>query len=268
MPVMKMAASGDNEQSRPRPGLPAPAANWALFLDVDGTLLDIAPHPNAVVVRPELCAALSGAMGALHGAVSLVSGRSIAQIDALFEPMHIPAAGLHGLERRLRPDAVTRIAADVAGLAEVRDAFNGLAARHPGMIVEDKDLALALHYRGAPAAEAVARSETRALVAAHPRLQLLDGKMVLEVKPAGVSKGSVVEAFMAVPPFVGRVPVFAGDDVTDEDGFAAVERMGGIGIRVGPPPPQLPHSVANWQCESVTAFVSWLSHLPRQISHA
>ena len=267
VPVMKMATSGDTQRSHPRPGLPRPAANWALFLDIDGTLLDIAPHPSAVVVRPELCAALAGAMGALHGAVSLVSGRSIAQIDALFAPMHIPAAGLHGLERRLQPDATTRIAADLTGLAEVRDAFDSLADRHAGIIVEDKDLALALHYRGAPAAEAVARSETRALITAHPRLQLLDGKMVLEVKPAGVSKGSVVEAFMAVPPFAGRVPVFAGDDVTDEDGFAAVERMGGIGIRVGPPPPQLPHSVARWQCESVSAIVLWLSHLPRHISN-
>ncbi len=239
-----------------------------MFLDIDGTLLDIAPHPKAVVVRPELCSVLSGALGALGGGVALVSGRSIAQIDELFAPLHIPAAGLHGFERRLQPDATTRITADIAGLAEVQGTFDALARGHPGVLVEDKGLSLALHYRGAPEAEAAARDATRAVLASHPRLHLLEGKMVLEVKPAGVSKGSVVEAFMATAPFQGRVPVFAGDDITDEDGFAAVNSMGGTSIRVGPPPPRLKSSAAVWECESVTAFVSWLADVPRQVGRA
>jgi trehalose 6-phosphate phosphatase len=252
----------------PRRGLPAPAADWALFLDVDGTLLDIAPRPDQVVVGPEVGLALTGAMQALGGAVALVSGRSIAQLDELFAPVHFPAAGLHGLERRLRPHAVTRVNADLPGLADVRAAFARLAGEHPGLLVEDKGLAVALHYRGAPAVEEVARAVARAVVAAHPTLQLLEGKMVLEAKPAGVSKGTVVEAFMTEPPFSGRLPVFVGDDVTDEDGFAVVNRMGGVSIRVGPPPPQLAVSAAAWQCDSVAQFIAWLADLPRRVGAA
>lgn len=205
----------------------------ALFLDVDGTLLQIEHHPDAVRVSPDLLTALDRLARRFGGALALISGRSIANLDALFEPLRLPCAGVHGLERRSadavvhRDDATTLLAPLRAPLAE-------FARAHAGLLLEDKGQSLALHFRNAPGCESEAEALLRGLIAAGgSSLKLKPGKMVLEVTPGNADKGTAIAAFMQEPPFAGRRPVFIGDDVTDEDGFAVVNALGGLSIRVG-----------------------------------
>jgi trehalose 6-phosphate phosphatase len=203
----------------------------ALFLDFDGTLVDIAPRPEAVVVPRELIATLQAMQAFLDGAVAVISGRPIEQIDALLAPARLPAAGVHGAERRSANGYL--VLADVPSCARVHAAAQTLARQHPGLRVELKRGSVALHYRQAPTLEAVCMAAMQTAGDASPGLTLLRGKMVLEAKPSGVSKGHAIEAFMAEPPFKGRTPVFIGDDVTDEAGFDAVQRRGGVAVKVG-----------------------------------
>lgn len=205
----------------------------ALFLDVDGTLLEIAGAPDEVRVDDRLLGILHRLQGRLAGAVALISGRRIDELDRLFPLEGLPAAGLHGLERRRSDGVVMRSGGD--GLpAASRRSLVGLAAAHPGVLIEDKGVAVAVHYRAAPEAEADVRRCVDALMAGlAANFELLDGKMVLEIRHRGCHKGDAVASFMAEPPFRGRLPVFIGDDVTDEDGFETVNRLGGWSVRVG-----------------------------------
>lgn len=214
----------------------------ALFLDFDGTLVDIAMRPDAVQVPPGLVDTLQNLHRKLDGALAVISGRPIAQIDSYLAPLRLGVAGVHGAERRRADGALVQ--APVESLAEALRAATRLAARHPGLRVETKRGALALHYRLAPAFEADCLQAMEQAARASPGLALLRGKMVVEVKPAGVSKGHAIEAFLREPPFAGRQPVFVGDDQTDEPGFAAVQACGGIGVKVGGGP-----SVALHRCE-------------------
>lgn len=212
-----------------------PPAQAALFLDVDGTLLELAPTPESVVVGAETLALLDAARRRLDGALALISGRPLTDLDRLFAPHRLAAAGTHGLEWRLGEGAETRRMTTPAGWREALEpALQDFAARDDGLLLEDKGHALALHYRGAPArqaeAEALAGQLLRSL--AQPA-RLLRGKMVLEFLPAGTDKGRAIETFMNEAPWRDRVPVFIGDDVTDEAGFAMVNRLGGCSIRVG-----------------------------------
>jgi trehalose 6-phosphate phosphatase len=214
--------------------LPTPAAEWALFLDVDGTLLDLAETPLAVTVPVEVVALLARLQGELEGAVALVSGRSLETLDRLFWPLHLPAAGQHGLERRDAFGAVTRRRVAAGALDRVRRRLSGIEGEVPGVLIEDKGDTLAVHYRLAPESEPeVASRVADAVRDAGSLLELITGKKVLEVRPRNAGKDKVVEAFMAEAPFRGRTPVFVGDDRTDEDGFAAVNRLGGHSILVG-----------------------------------
>jgi trehalose 6-phosphate phosphatase len=217
----------------------------ALFLDFDGTLVDIAPTPDAVVVPPGLTDALVRLAQRLHGAVALISGRPLAQLDQFLAPLRLPAAGIHGAERR-RPDGIVERRA-LAELDAVADVAQRLAADRPGLLVERKPCAVALHYRGAPECEALCRDAMQEVVARQPALHAIHGKMVIEVLPAGVSKGHAVEQFLLELPFAGRRPVFIGDDVTDEDGFAAVLRAGGVAVRVGSGPTVATHGLSSPQ---------------------
>jgi trehalose 6-phosphate phosphatase len=210
---------------------PAPDSQ-ALFLDVDGTLLPIAPHPDDVRVAPELLDLLRGIDHRCGGALALVSGRAIANIDDLFAPLRLPCAGIHGLERRGADGALhCRDAAEQ--LAPLRRRLTDYTAGRAGLLLEDKGQSLALHFRGAPHYAREAEDFLRGLLCDVPSLELTHGKMVLEVKPAGANKGTAIEAFLREPPFAGRQPVFIGDDVTDEDGFGMVNRHGGLSIHVG-----------------------------------
>jgi trehalose 6-phosphate phosphatase len=203
----------------------------ALFLDFDGTLVDIAPQPEAVVVPPVLIRTLEAVNQYLGGGLALISGRPIAQIDEFLHPLTLPAAGVHGTERRSATGEISRLAVPPLEVAE-RAAVD-LARLHPGLRMETKRGSVALHYRQAPQLEEQCVEAMQRAVEQSPGLTLLRGKMVVEAKPGGASKGAAIEAFMAEAPFAGRTPVFVGDDITDEVGFATVQRLSGLGVKVG-----------------------------------
>jgi trehalose 6-phosphate phosphatase len=235
--------------------VPLPAHPWCLFLDVDGTLLELADSPSGVAVEPALMPLLGRLRGAAGGAVALVSGRTLDNLDQLLGG-GMPAAGLHGCERR---DANGRLhVAPVAReqLFEVREGLQRLVARHPGLMLEDKGAGLALHFLKARELEHELRAEVALLAAPLvPRFTVLDGHAVIEVKPAAHTKDSAVTAFMNEEPFRGRVPIFIGDDQTDYDGFAAVRRFGGLAIAVGP------RVKSEWWLPGPRAVHHWLEQL-------
>ncbi len=236
------------------PELPASSETHALFLDVDGTLLSIAAHPDAVYVPAQLLFLLEQLEERLNGAVALISGRTISDLDGLFAPLKLPSAGVHGLERRGGDGVVHQVAGSEL-LDSLRAPLAEFVEAREGLLLEDKRQSLALHYRNAPAYEAEIKALLVGLVEASPSpLELKRGKMVVEVKPGGANKGTAIEAFMAEPPFVGRLPVFIGDDVTDEDGFRSVNRMGGLSIRVGFDE----NSAAAYCLPDEDAVVAWL----------
>jgi trehalose 6-phosphate phosphatase len=206
----------------------------ALFLDFDGSLVDIAPAPEDVVVPSSLVATLAQLNGFLGGAVAVISGRPIEQIDQFLHPLRLPAAGVHGAEHRGVDGVVTLLMTH--SLEHVEDAAIALAALHPRLRVENKRGSLALHYRQAPELETLCVETMQAAIARSPGLALMHGKMVVEAKPSGATKGSAIETFMHERPFQGRTPVFVGDDTTDEAGFGAVQRLGGLGVKVGEGP--------------------------------
>jgi trehalose 6-phosphate phosphatase len=233
----------------------------ALFLDVDGTLLEIAARSDLVRAPPTL-PALLGDLGAQRdGALALISGRPLAELDRLFQPWCGAAAGVHGLERR-RIDGTfahhTDVAAAVA-IDQIRPRLTAFACARSGLLLEDKHSALALHYRAAPerAAEVRALAETLCRQAGSA-LRLIVGKMVVEFQPRGANKGAAIAAFLSESPFLGRRPIFLGDDATDEDGFAEIARHGGVAIRVGEPA----KTRASYALPSVAAVLAWLAGDP------
>src|SRR5690606_14386072 len=226
------------EPKRARP--PAPADDWALFLDVDGCLLDLAPHPDQVSVPARLRTTLDSLARRLDGALALVSGRSLAGLDALFAPLRLPAAGLHGLE--WRAGTASRAApAPPSALAAIHAEAKAIAAEYPGAVVEDKGPALGLHWRAAPAAMEALRGFAEAALPRLPGFRLQHGHSVVELRPDGGDKGAAIAALMRETPFRGRIPVFAGDDITDESGFAVVNAQDGISVLVGTREPSAAH---------------------------
>ncbi|MDE0333436.1 MAG: trehalose-phosphatase [Defluviicoccus sp.] len=215
------------------PALPEPRAHWALFLDFDGSIVEIAPTPDSIVVPETLPPLLTALRGALGGAVAIVTGRPIAQIDAYLGAAVPAVAGLHGLERRGADGAIVRPPPN-DDLRRARAPLEAFAAAHPGILFEDKEYSLALHYRLAPSLEDACRDVVDSVLGDGAEgWEILEGKMVFEIRPRGLAKGAAIEAFMGEAPFVGRIPVFCGDDITDEDGFAVVNARGGVSVRVG-----------------------------------
>ena len=207
------------------------ARRTAFFLDVDGTLLGFQERPEDVVADEALLALLRALCEKAGGAVALVSGRMISDLDRIVAPLELPAGGVHGAELRFADGR--REAAAGTAIAVVREAAADFVASHPGSRLEDKGgAAIALHYRQAPelAGEIDAFLER---TVTDPALAVQHGKMVAEVKPAGCHKGKAIEALMATTPFAGRAPLFMGDDLTDEHGFATVDDLGGISIKIG-----------------------------------
>lgn len=224
-----------NEQMSAQEALDLLAApDCALFLDFDGTLVDIAPRPDLVVVTPELLSSLAALQARLDGRLAIVSGRPVAELDRLLAPLVLPAAGVHGMERRGFDGVLRQLPAP--DFSTVRTQAHALAARHPGLWVEEKHGALALHYRQAPELQALCVETMADAVRSSLGLLLMEGKMIVEIKAAGVSKGTAVRDFLAEAPFLGHRALFIGDDTTDEAGFDHVERVGGIGLKVGPGP--------------------------------
>lgn len=226
--------------------------SWCVFLDVDGTLLEFADTPDAVTVDASLIAVLGRMQTALDGALALVSGRPIEALDRLFAPLRLPSAGVHGLERRNAFGAFAEGPVDWLALTTARHAMSELVKRHPGLVLEDKVTALALHWRRERALEPHAQALLISLAERlGPEFELQGGDCVLEIKPTGRDKGTAVEAFLHEPPFLGRVPLFVGDDATDAAAFRVVERHGGWAIGVGSRPSTLlqfadPPAVRRW----------------------
>jgi trehalose 6-phosphate phosphatase len=230
--------------------------NSALFLDIDGTLLDIARTPDAVVVPVELKHSLGKLCDDLRGAFAFVSGRPLSAIDKLFAPLFTAAIGCHGAEVRGADGQVRTLAGPMPDA--VRRLFRRLAKSHPGVLLEDKLYALTLHYRLAPEARtglmaALAREEH---LLASENIVLIEGKAVIDARPAGIDKGVGLRALMAQKPFRGRRVLFGGDDVTDLDVFQILPEIGGAGFSVGKTFPGVEHVFA-----SPRAVRQWLNRL-------
>ena len=237
---------------------PPPADDWALFLDVDGCLLDLAGTPDAVIVPDGLRERLEALQVRLDGALALVSGRTIATLDALFAPSRFNAVGLHGVERR-RGGGEPAAEPASPGLDGVRKAATRLAAVYDGTVVEDKGRALALHWRRAPDAEPALLAFATHALEQLPGYRLQHGKQVVELYPCGsgddaVNKGKAIAGLLASPPFRGRLPVFAGDDLTDESGFEVVNARNGLSVLVGDRAP----SAARHRLRDPAAVRAWL----------
>lgn len=221
--------------------LPESTATLALFLDIDGTLVPLAPSPTAVVPRPDLPALLRGAARRLGGALALVSGREIDSIDQLTGGAIAYLAGSHGAEFRLGPDQPVLRPGPGPDLSGLIAALVSRADSWPGILVEPKRAGIAVHYRQAPHLEEEVREALRGMLDSAGRgdLALLQGDHVLEVRSPAHNKGAALRRLMAETPFRGRRPIFIGDDVTDEDGFAAAIELGGTAIIVGERRPTL-----------------------------
>lgn len=238
----------------PLPPPPAIADDWALFLDVDGTLLEFADTPAGVEVPAGLVEVLEALQRRLGGALALVSGRRLAQLDALFAPLRLPAAGLHGLERRhadnhVDPPTPPTLLSILQRKAEL------VAMQYPGALVEDKASTLALHWRGNPGAEQPLRELADAALPWLHDYRLQSGDGVVELRPVGTDKGDAIAALLDEAPFAGRVPVFAGDDLTDEHGFEVVDQHRGLAILVGDRAP----SRARHRLADPAAVLAWLA---------
>jgi len=206
----------------------------ALLLDIDGTLLDLAPTPSEVVVPPGLAETLSGLHIRTDGALALVSGRSLCDIDRIFQPMLLPAVGGHGAEMRLSVDAEADAVRAPPMDAALKKRFIAIAKLDPRIIVEDKGYSVALHYRQAPNFERAIYDAVSAICADLPEaaVEVLPGKAVCEIKHSGVTKASGVTELMKHEPFLGRQPIFIGDDVTDESVFAIMPDFKGVSFSV------------------------------------
>ncbi len=229
--------------------------DWAYFFDIDGTLLEIAASPGAVNVDHALQHLIVDLHTSSAGAVALISGRSLVDIDRLFPMILLPAAGQHGVERRDAWGRVFYHAFPSRRLESVYRHLTHVVEGHPGLLLEHKGLSIALHYRRAPhLAGYVHRVARAALGRLGARYCVQSGKAVVELKPAGKDKGAAIQEFMLETPFQGHTPVFVGDDATDEFGFAMVNRLHGHSVKVGPGP-----TVARYRLRDVTLVRAWLT---------
>lgn len=224
----------------------------ALFLDLDGTLAPIAARPQDVGPEPRRTAVLEELVRRMEGRVAILSGRTLGEIDHILDGAVRPVAAVHGLDRR-EPDGTHSPPEPHPDLPDVAAAFHELAASAPGLLVETKGLSAALHYRQAPDQEAAVRALAEGW-AERTGLRMQPGHMVVELRTPGPDKGDSLITFMAAAPFQGTIPVFVGDDLTDEPAFAAARRLGGSGVLVG----AIRNSAATHRLEDVNAVLNWL----------
>jgi trehalose 6-phosphate phosphatase len=225
----------------PLPKLPHRIEECAFLLDVDGTILDLAPTPREVYVSKELRQTLQKLYERTGGATAFVSGRPVEELDLIFAPLQLPAVGGHGCEFRLTPDGPTQSAMVTPLPSKIKRRFAMIAEAAPGIIVEDKKFSIALHYRLAPDMEDHVRKNSAALCEELDLpLELLLAKSVVEIKQSGFNKATAVRDIMQHAPFAGRLPVFVGDDTTDEPVFPVIPEFGGMGFSVGRRIPGVP----------------------------
>lgn len=233
---------------------PAWPEHAALFLDLDGTLLEFAETPDGVEITERFKALLRRLDRVEHGAIAFVSGRTIARLDELLAPHRFALAGVHGGERRRPTGQLAPASADSAALDPVRERLRQFVAENEGILIEDKDISLAVHYRQHPGlAAAVEKLGTNLAEELPSGWEILQGNHVLEIKPSGLDKGAAIREFMREAPFAGRTPVFIGDDVTDEAGFRAVNELGGVSVKVNSG-----QTEACWHLSDVDAVLGWL----------
>lgn len=231
-----------------------PLIRTAWFLDIDGTLLELAATPDEVRVDAEVLDLLSCLQKATGGAVALISGRSVKAMDTLFNPLHLPVAGQHGVERRDASGVGHYLKIDGQNLAAIRHTLAVWAQDRPSLLLEDKGFSVALHYRQALNLEEEVRHFIEVIVAASGgEFCLQSGKMVIEIKPAGRNKGTAIRNFMKEEPFAHRLPIFVGDDTSDEFGFEIVNGFCGLSIKVGEG-----MTVARNRLPDVTSVRKWL----------
>lgn len=236
------------------PTLDRPEGQWALFLDIDGTLLEHASHPDAVFVSEELRGLIGNIEQRLGGALAFITGRSVSAADRLFHPLKLRAAGLYGLEHRLTPNGPVGAADTPADIAALADAIE--AELDNGQVyIERKGPILAIHTRAAPHLLARATDLVEQALAQLPQgYRVIPGNAGVELMPLEAVKGGAIRRFMEIPPFAGRRPVFLGDDTSDENGFEAINEAGGISVRVKPRGP----TAATYALENVAEAIAWL----------
>lgn len=254
----------DND-ARSKGAVPVPKAilaqldRCALLFDIDGTLIDLAETPDAVVVPPDLLYSLETLLKRTGGALALVSGRAIDNIDLIMSPAKFPAVGGHGAEMRLSVSAADARDLRVPLMDEhLKRRFKAIADLDPGILLEDKGYSLALHYRLAPHMERKIHDfvgKLRAELLAAP-IEILGGKFVVEIKAEGISKATAVRELMTKPPFAGRHPIFLGDDITDETVFGIMPDLNGLAYSVG----RKAHGVAG-HFDSPTDVRAWIASL-------
>src|SRR5688572_14021101 len=254
--VARVDRRPDAQRSAERVGKPPPASmGWAWFFDIDGTLVEIASLPSRIIVHDELLTAIARLHVLTGGAVSLITGRAISDVDRIFDLPEISVAGQHGLELRVAGGDITSHPVADEALRPLHDELSSSIAERPGLVAEFKGMSIALHYRMAPALASYSHRLLRALGAKYaPDFVIQKGKRVVELKPAGADKGEVIRRLMMTKPFAGRTPVFVGDDLTDEAGFAIVNEMSGYSIKVGPGP-----TCARFSLRTVTRVREWLA---------
>lgn len=229
---------------------------YAIFLDFDGTLVDLVARPDLVEVTAETRDTLAALSEKSDGAIAIITGRDIATVDAFLTPLKLPVAGVHGLTRRDVNGTFHEPQFDRAPLAALKAELTPLIAGEDGLLLEEKEGALVLHYRQRPDLEDVCTAAMEKAAGAHPSITLRLGKMVVEAVGYPTDKGRAIKSFMGEAPFQGRIPIFAGDDVTDEDGFAVVNRLGGFSVKVGAGDTNAPYRVENRD-----ALLAWFNHI-------
>lgn len=236
--------------------IPELSANYAYFFDLDGTLAQIKPHPDQVEIPAQVLKMLHHLAERNAGALALISGRSMVELDALATPWRFPLAGVHGAERRDINGKTHIVHLPQAIERDIRVQLHTALANLPGTELETKGMAFALHYRQAPEHAQALQTLALRIAKTWPQLALQQGKCVVELKPKGTNKGEAIAAFMQEAPFAGRTPVFLGDDLTDETGFTVVNNMGGISVKVGEGETQ-----AKWRLASVPDVWRWLESI-------
>ncbi|MDN5864493.1 MAG: trehalose-phosphatase [Gammaproteobacteria bacterium] len=230
--------------------------DWALFLDFDGTLVALAARPDAIQVPRELPALLRRLERVFDGALAILSGRALRDLDRYLPGLKLPASGQHGVECRFEAHRDATVM-DASALEAIRSGIHTFASRIPGLLVEDKGASIALHYRAAPDAEAAVRHQVDVWVAAsRGALEYVDGKCLREIHPAGVDKGAALRMFLDEPVFRGRRPLVLGDDVTDEAAFDAAHTLDGAALKVG-----AGDSHADWRLQSPACARDWLAEV-------
>lgn len=233
------------------------AKTCALFLDIDGTLIDIAATPESIVVPGDLVPLLERLSRGLDGALAIITGRPVSDVDRMLAPLKLAAAGVHGAEMRMTAGGET-ISTVPLLVDSTTEAIHRLDSLAPGVMVEPKRYSIAVHYRNAPAAEPLIEAELNRILERSPEhLILCRGRRVFEVVPKAISKGSALETFLKLPQFRHRRPIMVGDDVSDETAFAAAVRCDGLALRVAGE--HFPHETA--ELDGPTAVRAWLSTL-------